>query len=180
MRVTCPDCQRSFEVAVCRSNTPRNESSRVANETSSILPAALMVGGAMVAAPCLALSLFGFGAAGIVGGSMAAATQATIGNVAAGSTFALLQSAGATGMFVNGMAAGTAAVGVGAAAQRAKSKPTGGGRRSDTNDRNENEQNEEEDDKRAEMRTEEEDGAALRFCPYCGGRIRVVNSSNPQ
>lgn len=39
----------------------------------------------------------GFGAAGVVAGSIAAAIQAIIGNVAAGSAFAIAQSIGATG-----------------------------------------------------------------------------------
>ena len=39
----------------------------------------------------------GFGAAGVIAGSVAAALQAIIGNVAAGSAFAIAQSIGATG-----------------------------------------------------------------------------------
>lgn len=49
-----------------------------------------------VAAP-LALPLIGFAKAGVVAGSIAAGIQSTIGNVAAGSVFAALQSVGATG-----------------------------------------------------------------------------------
>ncbi|KAI5900242.1 uncharacterized protein SCHCODRAFT_01168136 [Schizophyllum commune H4-8] len=43
------------------------------------------------------LGVIGFGSAGIVAGSLAALIQASIGNVAAGSVFAALQAAGATG-----------------------------------------------------------------------------------
>lgn len=45
-----------------------------------------------------ALPIAGFGAAGITGGSAAAAWQSSIGSVTAGSLFATLQSLGATGM----------------------------------------------------------------------------------
>ena len=53
----------------------------------------------IVVCACLLCCLrgLGFGAAGVVVGSVAAALQAIIGNVAAGSTFAIAQSIGATG-----------------------------------------------------------------------------------
>jgi hypothetical protein len=72
-----------------------------------------VIGGAAVAVPCAALSLAGYGAAGIVGGSWAAAKMSAIGNVAAGSLYATMQSAGATGLFVKGMYAGGAATAAG-------------------------------------------------------------------
>ncbi|KAL8937761.1 MAG: hypothetical protein Q9216_004267 [Gyalolechia sp. 2 TL-2023] len=57
--------------------------------------------GVLLVAPGLfvgpALGAAGFGAQGVVGGSAAAAHQAAIGNVAARSTFAVLQSAGTGG-----------------------------------------------------------------------------------
>ena len=52
--------------------------------------------GAVLAAPVV-LTAVGFSAGGVVGGSLAAAAQASIGNVAAGSIFATLQSVGAVG-----------------------------------------------------------------------------------
>ncbi len=55
------------------------------------------IGGAAVTLTALAPIVLGFGAAGIVGGSIAAGIQAGIGNVAAGSIFAGLTSAGMTG-----------------------------------------------------------------------------------
>ncbi|XP_068686184.1 interferon alpha-inducible protein 27-like protein 2B [Montipora foliosa] len=71
--------------------------------------------GAVVAAP-LVLSAAGFGAAGVTAGSMAAGAQSTFygAAVASGSTFALLQSAGAAGIstisnVVIALSAGTAA-----------------------------------------------------------------------
>ena len=59
----------------------------------------LIIGGGLAAAGGLGATLFGFGTAGIAAGSLAAATQATIGNVAAGSIFATLTSWGMTGAF---------------------------------------------------------------------------------
>ncbi|ODN90789.1 hypothetical protein L198_06106 [Cryptococcus wingfieldii CBS 7118] len=56
----------------------------------TVLAAGPIVGGG--------LGLFGFGAAGVTAGSLAASIQAGIGNVAAGSLFAFLQSAGAGGV----------------------------------------------------------------------------------
>uniref|UniRef100_A0A131Z4Q6 Interferon alpha-inducible protein n=1 Tax=Rhipicephalus appendiculatus TaxID=34631 RepID=A0A131Z4Q6_RHIAP len=54
--------------------------------------------GALMAAPAL-LAAAGFGAAGVTAGSMASATQATMGGfVAKGSIFALCQSWGAAGL----------------------------------------------------------------------------------
>ena len=44
------------------------------------------------------LSALGFTPSGVAAGSLAAAWQASIGNVAAGSTFAMLQSIGAAGL----------------------------------------------------------------------------------
>ncbi len=46
------------------------------------------------------LYLLGFGAAGPIGGSIAAAIQASIGNVAAGSLFAFLQGLAMTIWFI--------------------------------------------------------------------------------
>lgn len=57
----------------------------------------------------MSATLIGFGAAGIVGGSIAAAIQSSIGNVAAGSLFATMQSLGATGTFTAMTTGGIAA-----------------------------------------------------------------------
>lgn len=46
----------------------------------------------------VALPLIGFGAGGVVGGSIAASWQSSIGIVTAGSLFSILQSLGATGL----------------------------------------------------------------------------------
>ena len=56
--------------------------------------------------------LMGFGTAGIVGGSIAAGIQSAIGNVAAGSLFAIFQSAGAAGTLATAAAAGGATAAV--------------------------------------------------------------------
>ncbi|XP_037046389.1 interferon alpha-inducible protein 6-like [Bradysia coprophila] len=54
------------------------------------------IGGAALGA--ITLPLLGFGAGGVAAGSAAAAWQSSIGSVAAGSLFAILQSLGATGI----------------------------------------------------------------------------------
>ncbi|KAH8737978.1 hypothetical protein BGZ61DRAFT_526017 [Ilyonectria robusta] len=77
--------------------------------------AAVLVSPAIVASP--ALGLLGFGANGIVGGSLAAGAQSGIGSVVAPSIFATLQSAGAGGYgvaAVHGVVQGAAAGGLGA------------------------------------------------------------------
>merc|ERR1711971_1328196 len=83
----------------------------------------LGIGGAAIAvsAAPIALGAVGFSSGGVVACSIAAGTQAGIGNVVAGSTFAVLQSAGAAGLGVGSTAAiGTAgAVGTVAAADTA-------------------------------------------------------------
>lgn len=66
---------------------------------------AAITGGVIAGVALLPITL-GFGTAGIVGGSIAAGIQAAIGNVAAGSLFAVCTSLGMTGIF-----ASTAAVG---------------------------------------------------------------------
>ena len=63
----------------------------------------LLAAGGIATALGLGSTLFGFGAAGVVAGTAAAATQAAIGNVAAGSIFATMTSLG-----MQGILAGTA------------------------------------------------------------------------
>lgn len=82
--------------------------------TSSIGKVLLIGGGAVAGAAALP-AIAGFGAAGVVGGSLAAATQATIGNVAAGSAFAAVQSMAASGVFASAGYVGGATAAVGAA-----------------------------------------------------------------
>ncbi|KAF5843555.1 hypothetical protein DUNSADRAFT_12817 [Dunaliella salina] len=87
------------------------------------LPLAVGGGAALLTAlgGPLVLGLAGFGSAGIVAGSAAAAWQASIGNVAAGSLFALLQSCGAAGIgAVAPTVAGAGAAGATAAAMAAQ------------------------------------------------------------
>lgn len=74
--------------------------------------------GAATAVVCAAPMLVGFGTGGIVAGSLAAAWQATIGNVAAGSAFATLQSLGATGTLATGAYGGAGVLGLGALGNR--------------------------------------------------------------
>ena len=78
----------------------------------ALLSGILIGTGAILTVP----TLLGFGATGVVAGSAAAAIQAAIGNVAAGSTFATMTSLGMTGVLstlsftgVGSIAAGIAA-----------------------------------------------------------------------
>lgn len=83
-----------------------------------MVAAAAVVGvGSVFFAP-FAIAALGFGAGGVIGGSVAAGVQATIGNVAAGSGFAVMQSAGAAGVAASTSAAvgTTAGAAAGAAA----------------------------------------------------------------
>ncbi len=61
------------------------------------------------------ISLVGFGAGGVVKGSIAAVIHSSIGSVAAGSTFATLQSLGALGVGILGTALLPVAAGTGIA-----------------------------------------------------------------
>jgi len=68
---------------------------------SNLLKLRYIIGGSVIGGGILgavALPLIGFGAGGIAAGSAAAAWQSSIGSVAAGSMFAILQSLGATGL----------------------------------------------------------------------------------
>jgi hypothetical protein len=107
--VQCPHCHQDVH------EDHEQEQKKDANPLK-VLSGILLIGGAVVALPCLALMVAGFGTAGIVGGSVAAATQSAIGNVVAGSAFAVVQSAGATGALVAGATGGLTAGAAGAVA----------------------------------------------------------------
>jgi aquaporin Z len=64
------------------------------------------VAGGVIAGVALIPITLGFGGAGIVAGSVAAGIQAAIGNVAAGSVFAICTSLGMTGVFASSAAVG--------------------------------------------------------------------------
>ena len=76
----------------------------------------LLVGGGVATALGLGGTLLGFGTAGIVAGTAAAATQAAIGNVAAGSLFATLTSLGMQGVFAGTAIGGGITTAIGAIA----------------------------------------------------------------
>ena len=86
--------------------------------------AALAVGGAALTVASAPI-LVGFSSSGIAAGSVAAAIQSSIGNVAAGSAFATFQSMGATGVFVTSAnaAAATTAIAVVTLADSGTSQP---------------------------------------------------------
>ena len=135
MIIVCPKCgSHDVEIVQCLAVNCTDQKQGTSNDTNKKeetkndndkkqesgfnLSRALLIGGAVVAAPCLAASAVGFGTAGIVGGSVAAGIQSTIGNVAAGSLFATMQSLGATGSFVYGATAGSATAAAGFAMGR--------------------------------------------------------------
>ena len=81
---------------------------------------AAITGGVIAGVALLPITL-GFGTTGIVAGSVAAGIQSVIGNVAAGSVFAVCTSLGMTGVFASSAAVG-AILGTGGLAVYLKSK----------------------------------------------------------
>ena len=81
---------------------------------------AAITGGVIAGVALLPITL-GFGTSGIVAGSVAAGIQSVIGNVAAGSVFAVCTSLGMTGVFASSAAVG-AILGTGGLAVYLKSK----------------------------------------------------------
>ena len=78
----------------------------------------------VIAAGSAALGAIGFTTGGIAAGSIAASIQSGIGNVAAGSLFSLVQSAGMTGALgAIGTAAGAVSMGAGAYALAGSQEP---------------------------------------------------------
>jgi len=87
-----------------------------------ILGKSLLVGGVVIAVGASIPIILGFGTAGVASGSIAAGIQSTIGNVAAGSLFAITQSAAASGTFVTAAVCGGAAAGTGAIIEATNNK----------------------------------------------------------
>ena len=75
-----------------------------------------MASGGVLAATSGIATTLGFTTSGIAAGSVAAATQATIANVATGSAFAITQSLGASGVFAAMGPIGLGALAVGGVA----------------------------------------------------------------
>jgi Interferon-induced 6-16 family len=175
MSNVCQYCQQPCKGDINqKTNNSKPEQEQNQQQTrglGNVIGNVLLIGGAAVALPCVAVSLAGFGAAGIVGGSLAAAAQSAIGNVAAGSLFAVTQSAGATGVFVNGMLYG----GVTAAAGAASKAFTGDTKNSKKNQggKTKNDGNEEQEETHTTPKTK-------RFCPYCGQKLSRANIHPPQ
>ena len=99
---SCPFCGAGVQLDQSSSGTGGTKASTI-----------LKVVGLVIAVPCVAATVAGFGARGVMAGSVATMWQASFGNVAAGSAFAALQSTGAAGGFNSGMAAGGTAFGAG-------------------------------------------------------------------
>ena len=76
----------------------------------------LIAGGGLATALGLGSTLFGFGTAGVIAGTAAAATQAAIGNVAAGSLFATMTSLGMQGILADTAVGGGITTAIGAIA----------------------------------------------------------------
>ena len=77
--------------------------------------AGIGIAGGVAAGIALVPIALGFGGAGIVAGSAAAAIQSGIGNVVGGSLFAICQSLGMTGFFTTAAASGAAVAATAAA-----------------------------------------------------------------
>jgi len=110
----------------------------------------LLIGGGAVAGVAAIPMLVGFGSAGIVGGSIAAAIQSSIGNVAAGSAFAVAQNLGAQGVFLTAGYAGGATAAAGAALAVA-------GKKNEDDDEEKEMKEEEQGDKEEEQGDKEEE-----------------------
>lgn len=118
----CPECRKSKETKTSEVQTEGKDANGSWFDKEKALTYTKW-GGLAVAGACAAPMVIGFGTGGIVAGSIAAAWQSSIGNVMVGSTFATLQSLGATGVFVTGASAGaTATAGAVVAEKVAKKK----------------------------------------------------------
>jgi len=101
------------------SNTTDTAQPSVENHINIFIKPAIIIGtmacavvGGIVAAPLIVpatLGTVGFSATGVVGGTIAASLQASIGNVVAGSTFAACQSMAMGGAITTAATAATAA-----------------------------------------------------------------------
>jgi hypothetical protein len=88
---------------------------RIADEYLTLLKEYVLPATALVVctvAPPAIVAVAGFSTGGIVAGSLAAGLQSSIGNVAAGSAFAILQSAGTAPLVTAGIGAATGAGGL--------------------------------------------------------------------
>ena len=103
----CPHCGETLDGSA---EEPTTNAQSEQWSTGKCIGVGLFVAGTIVSGGALAVTAVGFGASGIVGGSIAAGIQSSIGNVAAGSNFANMQSAAATGTVARmGLAGGAVA-----------------------------------------------------------------------
>ena len=114
----------------------------------------------------------GFTPAGIAAGSLAAAWQSSIGNVVVGSTFAALQSMGATGTLATGAYSGAGVMGLGAVGKFFSGNTTSADQENNTDGNDDkNDKNEEEDDNNKD----DYDNDTVNSLPRCArcGVVRV-------
>jgi ribosomal protein L12E/L44/L45/RPP1/RPP2 len=108
----CPGCGKLLDDLSSKADEKPEPKPKDGWSKLQVFGVGVFVIGSVMTGGALAVTAAGFGSAGIVGGSVAAAVQSSIGNVAAGSLFAALQSAGATGTIAAvGSAGGMAAAG---------------------------------------------------------------------
>lgn len=157
-----------------QSNGPFEEAPPESNSRSLLEKgvAAVGVAGVGVAGVAYGLTWLGFGAGGIVALSFAAAWQSSIGNVAAGSAFAFLQGAGASGTLMMATTAGGAVAGSAAAVGTANAvlkADNGGGK---DNDQTEDSEGEKESQQRSVEESDTDSDSGVEgdlICPYCTG-----------
>jgi hypothetical protein len=167
----CLRCRRETDTSETNGGTPDGEPPH-ANKEGWFSPKnpyhVAMAGGAAVTVLCAAPVLAGFGTGGIVAGSLAALWQSSIGSVAAGSSFAALQSLGATGTLLTGAYGGAGIVGTGAVGNYLmgkKSKSDNGDE--DAGEGDDKDKKEKDDGNGNESNT----GGKPQFCASCGALL---------
>ena len=178
----CPGCGSELEP---RTTDSQNVSKETSNDDANTQPSgwntalrtATYVGGG-VAAVAGGLTIAGFAPAGIAAGSLAALWQSSIGNVVAGSLFATLQSAGATGAIATTAYAGAGVAGTAATADYLKNRKGKDADKDESSNQKKNgsskgddkEHNDNDDDDDTTVQDDEDDEDDL-VCPQCNSQI---------
>lgn len=141
--------------------------------------AGVAVGVAAVAAAPVVLAAVGFGTGGVVAGSLAAGMQASIGNVAAGSAFAVLQSWGAAGIPLFAQTIfGTAGASLGGACGVLGVKLSGRRTKSSDATKEGNEEEENQENRRQEEVTRGPDEIECQCAEHVGRNCRVTRCAS--